>query len=158
MEFGQNGELPEEARGEDLTTVAGRLRAAMMRAGKRAHYTVLKQMIDETLPGDTEINKQTVHNWFKPTCKFIDQAWLFKVAKLLDVSPEWLGTGDGNVAAPRTLSDDYEQAVGMWKSLPDDKARTAWIKSGHSIMDLLGQRSKEVPYQQAPEPVTTKRR
>lgn len=153
MESGQSEELPDEAKREDLTMVAGRLRAAMIRAGKRAHYTVLKQLLDEI---EAEpVNKQTVHNWFKPTCRFIDQAWLFKVAKLLDCSPEWLATGEGPVAAPMPLSDATGQVIGVWKSLPDEDARTKWVSDGESLARLLNKKpSTAAPY----KPVPVKRR
>lgn len=143
MEIGRpQDELPNAAEGEDLTTLSGRLRAAMARAGKRAHYAELKAMLEAA---EYEINKQTVHNWFRPSCKFIEHVWLFRVAKVLNVSPEWLATGEGSVSSPVVLSDDHQQAIEMWDTLDDEKARSAWIRSGHEILDLTGKRSRASP-------------
>lgn len=128
--------------------VSGRLRAAMVRAGKRANYADLKKMLEAA--GYT-INKQTVHNWFKPSCKFIDQDWLFKVAAVLQVNPEWLSTGEGRVVKPQVLSDEHEQVIGVWRELPDDDSRTKWLRDGESLLSLLKKKTRVAPY----EPVTS---
>lgn len=155
MELGHDDELPEAAKGEDLTTLSGRLRAAMVRAGKRAHYAVLKQML---IDAGFEIGKQTVHNWFRPSSQFIEQIWLFRVCKLLDVSPEWLSMGEGSMTPPRTLSDEHEQAIALWNDLPDDAARSAWLSSGHTILELLKKESKAAPFKAEHAKVTVGKR
>lgn len=124
--------------------VSGRLRAAMIRAGKRANYAVLKQMLEQA--GNT-INRQTVHNWFKPSCQFIDQAWLFKIAGLLDVNPEWLATGEGDMARPTPISDLYAQVLGVLNDLPSEEARTKWLRDGESLAKLLNKKGgKSAPF------------
>lgn len=136
-------ELPDEAKGEDLTTLSGRLRAAMVRALKPAKYSALKEALEAA--GFT-INKQTVHNWFRPSCQFIEPIWLFRVAKVLDISPEWLSTGEGTLAPPKVISDDRAQVIEMWDSLKTDAARKAWIGNAHSILELMGEKSRAAPF------------
>lgn len=145
MDFGR-GELPAQAREEDLTTLFGRLRAAMVRAGKTAKPAELEAMLKAA---GHKVNRQTPHNWFRPSCKFIEPLWLFRVAKVLDVSPEWLSTGDGPVAPPQAMSDDRVQVIEMWESLPTDKARQSWISSGHQIIELVGKSTRSAPFKGA---------
>lgn len=126
-----------------MTTLAGRLRAAMVRAGKKAKPAELQAMLKAA---GHEIGRQTPHNWFRPSTQFIEPIWLFRVAKVLDISPEWLATGDGQIAPPQVMSDDRVQVIEMWESLPTDKAKKSWIRSGHDILELVGKATRATPF------------
>lgn len=128
--------------------VFGRLRAAMMRAGKKPDYRVLQDLLAKQK--EMQVGRQTVHNWFRPACQFIEPKYLFAIAEILDVSAQWLATGEGNMNRPIQLGDDLTQLVGLYESFPDPDARAKWfrdaLKDGNELLALLDAASKASPY------------
>lgn len=119
----------------------------MIQAGKEPVYTELIALLYEKR--GIKLNKQTAHNWFKPTSKFIDPRYLFDVAIVLNVSARWLATGKGAIAKPRYLNPDEAQILGIWDSLQVNKtAAEQWSKEGHRLLDILGSSTVAHPYKQ----------
>ena len=131
-----------------MTKLFGRLRAAMIRATHKPDPNVLKALLQEKK--SLALGRQTVHNWFKPTCQFIEPQFLFAIADLLDVSAEWLATGQGLIDRPRQLDDDMTQLIGLYKSFPDEESRAKWfrdaVKDGNELLALLKKHSAATPF------------
>jgi hypothetical protein len=118
-------ELPPEARKEDLRSIRGRLRAAMIRAGLSPSYRVLLEKLNEQLkkngkpPLDHDKNRQTVNNWFQPRATAIAGKYLFDVAEALQVSPRWLALREGTVHPGFVeIPNGAEKLLQAWEELP----------------------------------------
>lgn len=119
-------ELPETARDEDLLTVTGRLRAALLRAGREpTSGDLLKLLAKHKLV----LNRQTPHNWFRDAAKQIDSRYLFQVADALNVSARWLATGTPPVAPmPREVVPGAARLLNVYQRL-DNEYRTAFLSA-----------------------------
>lgn len=133
--------------GEDYALPSGRLKAAMIQAGREPVYTELIAVLNEKL--GIKVNKQTAHNWFKPTSKFIDPRYLFDISNVLNVSARWLATGKGAIQKPRYLSPEEAQILGMWEALQSNKtAAEQWMREGDRLLNIIGSTNAAHPYKQ----------
>lgn len=137
--------LKESIETGELALPSQRLKAAMIRAGRQPVYTELVKLLQEKR--GVRVNKQTAHNWFKPTSKFIDPKYLFDIASALEISARWLTTGSGRIDIPRYLTDDEADVLGLLEAFGSNrKAKERWIKEGHDLLDMIGHTGKTHPY------------
>ena len=145
MDFGQDWaqDLPEAARKEDLTVLSGRLRAALILAGKDPDAQTLLSLLKAEFP---KLGRQTVHSWFQPNRHFIEPQYLFAISEVLNVSARWISTGKPPITRPAYLDDDIERLKAIWASMPSDEARQKWVEDGEDILRLLKATSKAAPF------------
>ena len=128
--------------GSDSMSVAGRLKAAMGRAGLEAKPQALIAALQKKT--GKVAARQTVHNWFKPTCKFIEPVWLYAIAETLDVTAKWIAINEGPIERWQNLDDQESQLLATFRNLPDH-AKPILMAEAEKILKVASPPSRVSP-------------
>lgn len=107
-------------------TIAARIWLAM----KTRHATSVAE-----LAAAIGVERQTVHRWLQESADNISPRLLFKVADVLEYSPRWLATGEGNPSPPIEVAKNALEAADVWRDLSTE-GRDAWVRQGRDLVTL----------------------
>lgn len=118
-------------------TLDGRIRIGMATVGISGPTALAAKMGDG-------LNRQTTAKWITGESGYLEPKYLFKLAKVLNVNPEWLALGRGPVAPAVEISPNKKRVLELYEAL--GLMQDAWIQSGDTLLKAAREASISQPF------------